>query len=206
MRRSSRTRASRSGGPAWLQPGPLWPWVPWAVTPGLGQGWAQRCWQAPPALFAQVTPEPSCPPGEEGAAPGGLRTALPVFPHPGAPCPVSRPPCSCSAPGPGAAAQWRWGCTSRCPPRLSLSRCRCEGGLSVQKRLLQRLVHRCAAVAVVGDGGPAPGKPKVAPRGGSGAAADGTPGSAASARPASSSVLFLRSTMFYFSAETFVQS
>ncbi|XP_042647970.1 collagen alpha-1(I) chain-like [Tyto alba] len=125
-----------------LGPSPLSPRVggrgsPPAATPGLGRGRAQRCWQVPPALFAQVTPPPhpelAC--GRGGQHLGGHRTALPSPPYGlralPLPTPPPGPPRLCPARG-GSAPQRRsfgggWGWGAACPTaRCRLPACCCH--------------------------------------------------------------------------------
>lgn len=132
---------------------------------GLGHSWAQQCWQVPPRLFAQVTPHSSC--GKEGAAPQrALHSAALFSPSLSTPTPALVPR-ACALPHavrpsllsegsqqePWARRRAGLPCgsavvlrtahpTARCHlPCLLLSLCQCKGGISVQKQILQHLIH-----------------------------------------------------------------
>lgn len=158
-----------------------------------------------PLSLHRSPPAPSCSPGQEGAAPRGLRTALPLSPHPGAPLPAPRPPCSCSAPSP-----WRSvaGAAHRAAPfplvAVTVSARRGTLGTETAPAAPCPSPRCCGREGTVA---PRPGSPKRRHKVAQDPLPPGPPAEPPPhARPARLPVLFLRSTMFYFSAEIFVQS
>lgn len=137
---------------------PLSPWDEGSCSAaGLGHGWAQQCWQVPLGLFAQVTPPPHAALLQKGGGSTSEGTFSPSLSPPWSPglmlCPalsgracwqrgLSRSPGPAGLPCGSAALLGAAHPTARCHlPCLLLSLCQCKGGISVQKQILQHLIH-----------------------------------------------------------------